>query len=209
VSAFWDFGPTFRRLAVGIGCKNASPTSFQFAPVTYPAPDDGLVMFEVTVCRIAAGLMYDVCFGGCCTSGLVRALVLRMIGRSRRVTASVRTARHQSCCERRWCRSRHGHLVAYSRLPVRQVFFHGQFRRIGRGVRERRDPQPGYPDSLKSREKFLAFRVLVDSDGRMIQDGFLSAQDRRTLIALARDGSAASRLMRRVNALVLLDDGWS
>ena len=31
----------------------------------------------------------------------------------------------------------------------------------------------------------------------------------RHLIALARDGSAASRLTRRANALVLLDDGWS
>jgi len=29
------------------------------------------------------------------------------------------------------------------------------------------------------------------------------------LIALARDGSAASRLTRRANALVLLDDSWS
>jgi hypothetical protein len=64
------------------------------------------------------------------------------------------------------------------------------------------------PDSLKSREKFLAFRVLVDCDG-MIRGGFLSAQDRWTLIALARDGSAASRLTRCANALVLLDDGWS
>jgi hypothetical protein len=31
-----------------------------------------------------------------------------------------------------------------------------------------------YPDSLKSRDKFLAFRVLVDSDGGMIRGGFLS-----------------------------------
>ena len=38
---------------------------------------------------------------------------------------------------------------------------------------------------------------------------FLSAEDRDQLIALARDGSAASRLTRRANALVLLDDGWS
>src|SRR5262249_9873068 len=43
----------------------------------------------------------------------------------------------------------------------------------------------------------------------MIRGGFLSAEDRRHLIALARDGSAASRLTRRANALVLLDDGWS
>jgi transposase len=42
----------------------------------------------------------------------------------------------------------------------------------------------------------------------MIRGGFLSAEDRQHLIALARDGSAASRLTRRANALVLLDDGW-
>jgi transposase len=43
----------------------------------------------------------------------------------------------------------------------------------------------------------------------MIRSGFLSAEDRTDLIALARDGSAAHRLARRANALVLLDDGWS
>jgi transposase len=43
----------------------------------------------------------------------------------------------------------------------------------------------------------------------MIRGGFLSAEDRGRLVALARDGSAASRLTRRANALVLLDDGWS
>src|SRR5271157_6028310 len=43
----------------------------------------------------------------------------------------------------------------------------------------------------------------------MIRGGFLSAENRDQLVALARDGSAASRLTRRANALVLLDDGWS
>src|SRR3974390_3829261 len=43
----------------------------------------------------------------------------------------------------------------------------------------------------------------------MIRGGYLSAEDRADLIALARDGSAAHRLARRANALVLLDDGWS
>lgn len=43
----------------------------------------------------------------------------------------------------------------------------------------------------------------------MIRSGFLSPEDRADLIALARDGSAAHRLGRRANALVLLDDGWS
>jgi len=49
----------------------------------------------------------------------------------------------------------------------------------------------------------------MDSDGVMIRGGFLSAEDRSQLIALARNGSAASRVTRRANALVLLDDGWS
>ena len=43
----------------------------------------------------------------------------------------------------------------------------------------------------------------------MIRSGFLSGEDRTDLIALARDGSAAHRLARRANALLLLDRGWS
>src|SRR5580704_11861080 len=43
----------------------------------------------------------------------------------------------------------------------------------------------------------------------MIGAGFLRAEDRSHLMALARAGSAPSRLTRRANALVLLDDGWS
>jgi transposase len=43
----------------------------------------------------------------------------------------------------------------------------------------------------------------------MIRGGFLSPEDRADLIALTRDGSAAHRLGRRANALLLLDAGWS
>lgn len=43
----------------------------------------------------------------------------------------------------------------------------------------------------------------------MIRARFLSSVDRADLIALAKDGSAAHRLARRANALVLLDAGWS
>jgi transposase len=43
----------------------------------------------------------------------------------------------------------------------------------------------------------------------MICAGFLSPVHRADLTALARDGSAAHRLARRANALVLLDSGWS
>jgi transposase len=43
----------------------------------------------------------------------------------------------------------------------------------------------------------------------MICGGFLSADERRALIELARSGGTESRLTRRANAIVLLDKGWS
>jgi transposase len=43
----------------------------------------------------------------------------------------------------------------------------------------------------------------------MIRGGFLTGEDRGKLVALAREGSAAARVTRRANALVLLDGGWS
>jgi transposase len=43
----------------------------------------------------------------------------------------------------------------------------------------------------------------------MIRRGFVDEESRQDLIELARDGSAAHRLARRANALVLLDDGMS
>jgi transposase len=49
----------------------------------------------------------------------------------------------------------------------------------------------------------------ADSARRMIRGGFLTEEDRSKLVALVRDGSAASRVTRRANALVLLDSGWS
>jgi hypothetical protein len=42
---------------------------------------------------------------------------------------------------------------------------------------------------------------------RMIRRGFLDPEARKDLTELARDGSAAHRLARPANALVLLDDG--
>jgi len=62
---------------------------------------------------------------------------------------------------------------------------------------------------MRSREKCLAFAGWPDSDRGMIRGGFLSEEDRQTLIALARDGLAAGRVTRRANALVLLDGGMS
>ena len=55
----------------------------------------------------------------------------------------------------------------------------------------------------------LAKRRDPDSTERMIRPGFLDIELRQNLIELARDGSAAHRLARRANALVLLDDGMS
>jgi transposase len=43
----------------------------------------------------------------------------------------------------------------------------------------------------------------------MIRPGFLSAAERNELRALARDGRSEGRVVRRANALVLLNDGWS
>src|ERR1700677_934925 len=43
----------------------------------------------------------------------------------------------------------------------------------------------------------------------MIRAGFLDAESRADLIALARDGMAETRLTRRAHALVLLDNGMS
>ena len=43
----------------------------------------------------------------------------------------------------------------------------------------------------------------------MIRPQFLDPESLRDLIELARDGSAAHRLGRRANALVLLDDGMN
>ncbi len=54
-----------------------------------------------------------------------------------------------------------------------------------------------YPDSMRTREKCLAFGGGSDSDGRMIRGGFLIDEDRKALIALARDGLAAGRVTRR------------
>src|SRR6202035_3522200 len=64
-----------------------------------------------------------------------------------------------------------------------------------------------YPDSLKSRKKFLAVSDWTDSISSMIRSGFLSEEDRKALTALARDGSSPCRVTRRANALVLLDEG--
>ena len=66
-----------------------------------------------------------------------------------------------------------------------------------------------YPDFCENPKTPLAKRRDPDSTERMIRPGFLDIELRQNLIELARDGSAAHRLARRANALVLLDDGMS
>ena len=66
-----------------------------------------------------------------------------------------------------------------------------------------------YPDSSKIRLPLLPTAPGSLLLARMIAPGFLTADCRLDLIELARDGSAAHRLARRANALVLLDDGMS
>jgi hypothetical protein len=61
---------------------------------------------------------------------------------------------------------------------------------------------------LKSRQK-KAGVLRLPGFGWRIRGGFLRAEDRRALIALARDGSSPGRVTRRANALVLLDDDMS
>jgi hypothetical protein len=58
-------------------------------------------------------------------------------------------------------------------------------------------------------DKSLAFCGWADSDGHEIRAGLLSEEDGHKVIALACEESAACRVTRRVNALVLLDDGRS
>ena len=57
--------------------------------------------------------------------------------------------------------------------------------------------------------KWLDGMAEGDSAGDMIRGGFLSGNDRRALIGIARDGLAEHRIARRANAMILLDQGWS
>ena len=66
-----------------------------------------------------------------------------------------------------------------------------------------------YTPTLRKTEKTLAKWRGRDSAALMIRRGFLDSESRQDLIELARDGSAAHRLGRRANALVLLDAGMS
>jgi transposase len=66
-----------------------------------------------------------------------------------------------------------------------------------------------YSDSLRIRKFGLRIRPSGIRLDRMIRPGFLDAESRKDLTELARDESAAHRLARRANALVLLDDGMS
>ena len=71
------------------------------------------------------------------------------------------------------------------------------------------DKRGSIPRLCEKAKKPLAWDRDSDSTGEMIRGGFLDPESRKDLIELARDGSAAHRLGRRANALVLLDDGLS
>src|SRR5271170_3531598 len=43
----------------------------------------------------------------------------------------------------------------------------------------------------------------------MIRTGFLDTAARQELRSVMRDGKTEGRIMRRANAILLLDDGWS
>ena len=66
-----------------------------------------------------------------------------------------------------------------------------------------------YPDSAEIRKNCLPTAVEAILLDPQIRRGFPDSESRRDLIELARDGSAAHRLARRANALVLLDEGMS
>ena len=66
-----------------------------------------------------------------------------------------------------------------------------------------------YPDSVDGRKMSLPGRPEAILVADMIRGGFLDASVREDLIALVRDGKAETRLTRRANALLLLDDGMS
>jgi len=70
-------------------------------------------------------------------------------------------------------------------------------------------PSKDIPRLRGNPKKPLANQFPPDSCRCMIRPGFLDPESRQDLIELARDGSAAHRLARRANALVLLDDGMS
>ena len=55
--------------------------------------------------------------------------------------------------------------------------------------------------------QILLFCGWADWDGHMIRGGLLGEEDGHKVIALACEESAACRVTRRVNALVLLEDG--
>ena len=81
-----------------------------------------------------------------------------------------------------------------------------------KGAAPRRPDQgdfQGIPRVVENPGEFPCILRLNGLDRRMIGGHFLGEEDRAKLIALARDGLAASRVTRRANALVLLDDGWS
>ena len=95
---------------------------------------------------------------------------------------------------RGWLRARtHGQLLGYQHRPT-------LYSEANSGL---------YPDSERTRKSPLRISSAAILVLSMIRSGFLDPESRKDLIELARDGSAAHRLARRANAVLLLDDGMS
>ena len=67
----------------------------------------------------------------------------------------------------------------------------------------------GHEVSLRTRKSPLRISSAAILIIFMIRGGFLDPESRSDLIELTRDGSAAHRLARRANAILLLDDGMT
>jgi Homeodomain-like domain-containing protein len=66
-----------------------------------------------------------------------------------------------------------------------------------------------YPDSSGTRKNPLPIRSAATLIHFRIRAGFLDLESRKDRIELARSGSAAHRLGRRANAVLLLEDGMT
>ena len=73
----------------------------------------------------------------------------------------------------------------------------------------RRKHVDSYTPTHSLNENWLRGAVLWIRLGNMIRGGFLSPSQRAELLALLRSGRSDPRVVRRANATLLLDDGWS
>src|SRR5262245_14602697 len=99
-------------------------------------------------------------------------------------------------------------LLAAWRSPTRPISRPRFAHRCANCRMTRKKSDPTIPRFHRLTKK-LAGAGASDSCRGMIRGGFLDPGTRADLIALVRDGKAETRLTRRANALLLLDDGTS